>query len=255
MSNIIDKNENNGILKDLERLNLSRKEALVYMTLLRLGEVGSSKIITAASLHGQFVYQALETLEQKGLVQHVTLRGRKKFSAKNPKALLRLVESQKRIADDLSAKLGEKWTSSPEQKFEVFKGKESYVAHEFDLLNEAPEECELLIIGGLGDLFSKIMVKQLRAYEELRLKKKIKIRYLGSEAQKTDLFRNIEERKFFEYRLLPGLFTGMVNTNIWPEAIGFNIFSEPVMSFVVSNSIISGSYRQFFETLWKLSAK
>lgn len=255
MSNIIDKNQNVEILKDLEKLNLSRKEALVYMALLKLGEVGSSKIIKAASLHGQFVYQALETLEQKGLVQHIIERGRKKFSAKNPKALARLAEAQKRIADDVAAKLEGHWTMPPEQKFEVFKGNESYVSHEFDLLNEAPEECELLVIGGSGDMFSKIIGNQLDAYEELRLKKKIKIRYLGSEAQKADLFRSKADRKFFEYRLLPGLFTGMVNTNIWPESIGFNIFSEPVMSFAISNPIIAGSYRQFFETLWKLSAK
>lgn len=255
MSNIVDKNKNGEILKDLEKLNLSRKEALVYMALLKLGEVGSSKIIKAASLHGQFVYQALETLEQKGLVQYIVECGRKKFSAKNPKALLRLVESQKIIADDVAAKLEKHWAMPPEQKFEVFKGKESYIAHEFDLLNDTSEGCELLIIGGSGDLFSKIMGNQLDAYEELRLKKKIKIRYLGSEAQKADLFRSKADRKFFEYRLLPGLFTGIVNTNIWPEAIGFNIFSEPVMSFVVSNPIIAGSYRQFFETLWKLAAK
>jgi hypothetical protein len=45
----------------------------------------------------------------------------------------------------------------------------------------------------------------------------------------------------------------MVNTNIWPDSIGFNIFGQPVTSFVISNPIIAGSYKQFFETLWNMA--
>ncbi len=254
MSINIDKNENGEIKADLKSLGLGEKEGIVYVALLGLGETGSSKIIKKTELHGQFVYTALESLEQKGLVQHLLKRGRKKFSAKNPKMLVQLIDRQKRMAEEVAEKLNEMILIPARNEFEVFQGKESYMAHELDLLNQAPEECELLIIGGAGDKFSENMEDEIRAYEKIRLAKKISIRYLGSADQKEHLEKSKKTRQFFNYHVLPGLFTGMVNTNIWPEAIGFNIFGEPVTNFTISSRVIAGSYKQFFETLWKLTA-
>ena len=244
---------NKEILENLRKLGLSDKEAVVYASLLGLGEVGSSKIIKEAELHGQFVYQALESLEEKGLVQHVIKRGRKKFSAKNPQVLRRLVEQQKTIADEVAAKLQELMVLPPEQRFEVFQGEESYVAHEFDLLEQAKEGSELLVVGGTGDKFNQTMGKHLFEYSILQTKKHITVRYIGSEAQRATMSEMHGRRKLFEIRYLPGLFTGQVNTNVWPDAIGFNIFGEPVTRFTIWNPVVAGSYKQFFETLWKIT--
>jgi len=252
MSINIDKNGKSEIRSDLKSLGLGEKETIVYVALLGLGETGSSKIIKKTSLHGQFVYTALESLEQKSLVQHIMKRGRKKFSAKNPKMLVQLIDRQKRMAEEVAEKLNEMILIPARNEFEVFQGKESYVAHEIDLLNLAPENCEFLIVGGMGDKFSDNMGDEIKSYEKLRIAKNIAVRYLGSADQKEYLEKNKRARQFFDYRVLPGLFTGMVNTNIWPEAIGFNIFGEPVTNFTISSSVISGSYKQFFETLWKL---
>jgi sugar-specific transcriptional regulator TrmB len=252
MSINIDKNENGEIRADLKSLGLGEKETIVYVALLGIGETGSSKIIKKTGLHGQFVYTALESLEKKGLVQHVVKRGRKKFSAKNPKTLVHLIDRQKRMAEEVAEKLNEIILIPTRNEFEIFQDKESYAAHEFDLLNQAPKECELLIIGGAGDKFSENIGEEITTYEKMRLTKKITVRYLGSADQKEYLEKSKKTRQFFDYRVLPGLFTGMVNTNIWPEAIGFNIFGEPVTNFTISSPVIAGSYKQFFETLWKL---
>jgi len=241
------------VLNDLRTLGLSEKEAAVYVSLLRLGEVGSSKIIKEAELHGQYVYQALEKLEEKGLAQHVVKRGRKKFSAKNPTVLARLIDQQKLLAESLVEKLREMVALPPEQRFEVFQGRESYVAHEFEMLEKASDASELLVIGGTGDKFNEMMGERLQAYAALQVKKNITVRYIGSEGQRTSMLQMHGRRKLFEIRYLPGLFTGQVNTNVWPSAIGFNIFSEPVTRFTIWNPVVAGSYAQFFETLWKIA--
>ncbi|MDQ1283791.1 MAG: HTH-type transcriptional regulator, sugar sensing transcriptional regulator [Patescibacteria group bacterium] len=255
MSNNIDKNKKSEILTDLKSLGLSEKEIEVYIALLGLGEVGSSKIVKKTGLHGQFVYNALGSLEEKGLVGHIIKRGRKKFNAKNPRVLERLAEHQKRIAQSVAEKLNQIMVLPAEQEYEVFQGKESYIAHEFELLEKADENSELLIIGGSGDEFIAHMKDEFKRYEKIRRNKKIRIKYLGSEDQLEYLKDNAKSRDFFEYKVLPGLFTGMVNTNIWQGFIAFNIFGEPVTSFVVLNPIIASSYKQFFETLWRLAKK
>lgn len=249
---MFDENKNKEILKDLESLGLSEKESLVYMALLELGQVGSSKIIKKTSLHGQYVYDCLDSLEKKGLIQHVIKNGRKKFSAKNPKTLVGLIERQKATASAVAEKLKELMIMPPHQHFETYQGKESYITYEFELIKNAPENSELLVIGGSGDDFVKNMGKDLHEYETIRMTKKISIRYIGSENQKKELVHAKNHRELFDYRILPGLFTGMVNTNIWPDSIGFNIFGSPVTAFSITNPVISGSYKQFFETLWKI---
>jgi sugar-specific transcriptional regulator TrmB len=253
MSINIDKNNNSEIKANLKSIGLREKEAAVYLALLELGEVGSSKIVKKTGLHGQFVYTSLESLEQKGMTRHVMKRGRKKFSAKSPKMLVQLIDRQKRMAEEVAEKLNEMILIPARNEFEVFQGKESYIDNEFDLLNQSPDECELLIIGGAGDKFSENMEDEIRRYEKLRVAKKISVRYIGSADQNEYLEKNKKTRQYFDCRFLPGLFTGMVNTNIWPGAIGFNIFGEPVTNFTISSSVIAGSYKQFFETLWKLA--
>ncbi len=252
---MFDEIENRQLLKDLEQLGLKEKEALVYIALLRLGEVGSSKIIKETSLHGQYVYQALESLEEKGLAGHIIKHGRKKFSARNPKVLTGLIERQRILTYTTIEKLAHIATLPTHQQFETYQGEESYITYEFELLENAPEGCELLVIGGTGDDFAKTMGNNLYAYEKLRREKMISIRYIGSEGQRRELMHGKNHRQLFDFRILPGLFTGMVNTNIWPENIGFNIFGDPATVFSISNPVIAGSYKQFFETLWKMGVK
>ena len=254
MSVNLGENERLEIISSLESLGLNEKESLVYLALVQTGETGSSNLSRATDLHTQFIYQALESLEKVGLAQHVIRRGRKKFSAKHPQSLVRHADQQRRTAESVATILEKLTTMPKEQRFEVFQGRDSYVAHEFDFLKETPADSEILIISGDGDRFLEEMGDLIREYEKIRLKKQISVRYVGSRGQQNYLASNSHKRELFSYRLLPGLFTGQVSTDIWPSAIGFNIYGSPVMSFVVSNEVIAGSYRQFFETLWKLGS-
>lgn len=250
---MFDENKKKEVLNGLIRLGLKYNESLVYISLLKLGETGSSKIIEDSGLHGQYVYQSLGQLERRGLAQHVVKRGRKKFTAKNPEILKRLVDQQKTIADDVAAKLKEILVMPAEQTFEVFQGRESYIAHEFDMLERAKNGSEALVIGGMGDKFNQTMGERLKEYTSLQIKKNVKIRYIGSDSQRPTMAIVHGRRQLFEIKYLPGLFTAEVNTNVWPDALAFNIFSEPVTHFTIWNPLVAQSYRQFFETLWKLA--
>lgn len=253
MSKNLDNITEQKILKNLQVLGLKNKESQVYLSLFKLGEVGASKIVSDTELHNQYVYDALSALESRGLIQHVIKRGRKKFSAKSPNQIIRLINQQKEIAEQVSEQLAKIMVLPEQQKHEVFQGQESYIAHEFNLLEQAELGSELLVIGGSGDKFAENMADQMKKYDRLRIKKKIKIKYLGSEDQKKELTDLKKSRKYFDYKILPGLFTGLVNTNIWDQAINLNIFGQPVTSFVIYNPVAADSYKQFFKTLWKIA--
>lgn len=253
MSKNLDKNEVEEIINELKQLGLHEHSALAYIALLKLGETGTSPIIRETGLHGQYVYQALTDLEEKSLAQHVIKRGRRKYSAKSPRTIVQLAEIRKTHAESLASKLNEIMTLPPEQAFEVFQGRESYIAHEFDILEKAQEGSELLIIGGSGDKFNNMLGSKLGEYTKLQNTKRIKIRYIGSENEREKIQTMHGGRNNFSIRYLPGLFTGDVNTNIWSSSLGFNVYGDPVTRFTIWSPIIAGSYKQFFETLWKIA--
>jgi sugar-specific transcriptional regulator TrmB len=252
MSNRIDDSEKKSLIANLELLGLTAKEAAVYLALLSMDQVGSSKIMKATNLHGQFVYAALEQLEQKNLAFHTIQNGRKKFSASSPKRILSLLQQQALVADETVKRLESFAPHNGKQRFEIYQGDIAYVEHEFERLIQTASGSTLCIIGGQDDAFAKLMSSRKEEYERLRQKKGILIRYLGSEVQKQELADTKKRRPKFDYRIIPGFSAGMVNTDIWTDNISFNLFGDPTIVFHLKNKDVADSYRKFFDAIWTM---
>lgn len=255
MSKNLDKESINQVQQNLIKLGYSEHESAVYTALLLLGESGSSQIIKMTGLHGQYVYQALYSLEKKGLTSHSIYNGRKKFKAKHPNTLAAFAEQHMSLTQNTIRELNTLITLPSQQQFDIFQGEQAYIQHEFQTLMQVEKHSLLCIIGGIGDRFSTIMGPHLAEYERIRKQKEIAIHYLGSIEQKEELIIMSKNRKLFEFRLLPGLFTGLVNTNIWDEHISLNLFGTPVICFTITNKLVADSYRGFFNTLWEIADK
>ena len=255
MSVKTDEVSDKDLLKQLEQIGLTEKESRVYLALLPRHDVGSSKIITATGLHGQFVYDALERLEQLGLAKHVIANGRKRFSANPPLRLLSIVEEKKLAAQTVARQLQERYSGKHEQDFEVFQGETAFMMHQFDLVERVEQDQEALAICGPTENFLATLGEgESDDFEKLRIKKGLRVRYIGMESMRERLTEARKWRKLWEFRILPGgTSTGLVDTDIWPDNITFNIFGDPVLSFTITNKIVADGYKEFFESLWALS--
>jgi sugar-specific transcriptional regulator TrmB len=254
MSETIDKNTD--IYEDLKTLGLDRNESSVYLSLLKLGEVGASKIVRDTNFHGQTVYDALYNLEKKNLVRYNLVKGRKRFLAQSPSILIDLVEKQKQTASVVVEKIEKKFSTIDTENIEIIKGRESFVLNEFKLLDEVEDNSELLVFGGTGDSYLNNMSNKANEYEFQRNKRNIRVKYLGSEKQKEYLSKSSEERKLFSHRLLPEIFTGVTNITIHKnKSIAIYLFDETVTVIIIKNKKIVDSYTGFFEGLWGLGKK
>ena len=148
MSKNIDMSGDKSVAKRLQELGLSEKEALVYLALLPRRDIGSSKLISATGLHGQFVYAALERLEELGLAKHTIQNGRKKFSPNAPLRLLSLIEEKRIAAQSVAKELQSRFSGEHEQDFEVFQGDSAFIASEMAVLAKVPEGTRIDVIGG-----------------------------------------------------------------------------------------------------------
>lgn len=254
---MIDQTSNKDLLKGLEEFGLSSKEAAVYLALLTRRDTGSSKLVLATGLHKQFVYNALAKLEELGLAKHVIQNGRKKFSANTPMRILSLLEEKKLSAQSIVRQLQERFVGAHEQDFEVFQGQSAVLAHHYDLLARLEQDQEAFVICGPTETFlSMIGPDETDEFERTRVEKGLSIRYLGMESMRERLIEVKKWRKLFDYRILPGgQSTGLLDMDIYPDNLTLNIFGDPVLSFTITNKALAEGYREFFETLWKLSSK
>jgi len=257
MAKIFDQTDYKELIKSLEKVGLSRKEAAVYLALLPRRDTGSSKLVLATGLHKQFVYNALARLEELGLAKHVIQNGRKKFSANTPLRIMSLLEEKKLGAQSLVRVLQDRYSGAHDQDFEIFQGDTAFVASELQTLERVPEGSRIDVIGGAQDKYWTIMTAEHLAdeYEMIRKERNITIRYIGADQPFQDLKKMKGERWGWDHRMLPGLRTGLVDTDIWEDSVHLNIFGKPTLSFVVLGKEIAEGYREFFETLWNLSTK
>lgn len=252
MSKKLDDIADKELLEKLSELGLLEKEARVYIALLPRENTGTSNLIRATGLHGQFVYVALERLEELGLAQHVIQNGRKKFSAGTPERILSLVEEKKLAAQSVVRQLQERFRGKHEQSFEIYQGQNAFVAHEFALLEEMPEGGIIQVLGGGGDKYIGLIGEEIDEYERLRIEKKVVVRYISTGGSPEYLKGMAQKRKYFEYRVLPEAAPG-VDTDILMDKIVFHLFGDPVVSFTFKNKDVADGYRKFFDVLWGLS--
>lgn len=242
------------IITKLESLGLTDKESRVYLALLPRQDTGTSNLIRATRLHGQFVYQALERLEEIGLAKHVVQKGRKKFSANPPDRIIALVDQKKLAAEQVVKQLGSLFAGKFEQSFEVFQGRDAFVTNEFKLLKNVPDGGTINIFGGGGDQYIGMLGEDANEFERIRVEKKVNLRYISTAGNINYLKIMAQTRPFFEYRVLPEAAIG-VDTDIYDDLLTFHLFGDPVVTFAFKNKAITDGYRRFFEVLWNLSSR
>lgn len=250
MSKDIDKN----LIDNLEALGLNEKESIVYINLLNKPfPVGSSKIVKSTGLHGQFVYNALYSLEKKGLVKHSIFKSRKRFQAASLSRINSLIDEKKIIADKTVEMLRMISNKTPEQDFEVYQGEDAYIQHQMDILENMKEGEEILIISTQwGELFTKKRNIFFDQYEKARKAKNITIRFILSENLRKVANEAKISREGTQYRFLPE-HQSHSGICVVKELVDFYLMGDPITVFAFKNEKIYQGYKDFFNILWDLA--
>lgn len=252
MTKIIDEKENKELLQNLESFGVLGHSGEVYLALLGEKDAGISILERKTGLHRQLIYNALYDLEEKGLAKHTIFNGRKRFSAQPARRLQTLVDEKQKLAENLIEKLSSWALPGQKQEFEVFQGESAFVTHEMQSLLGAEEGETLCVLASNWERFYKIMSFKIDAYEKLRSARNIKLRIIGLESQLSFMRVAKTKRPLFEYRVVPGLKNGLMDTSIWKKSISFNFFGEPPIIFDLKNEEIAQSQKTFFDSLWNM---
>ena len=106
----------------LRELGFSERETKVYIALLELGSSKAGPISAKSGLPHTKVYETLDKLQEKGLVNFIIVSKTKHYEAADPKELLNLLDERRRRYLEILTDL--------EQKRQFSKDKQVAVVHE-----------------------------------------------------------------------------------------------------------------------------
>src|SRR3989338_5650005 len=113
--------------EQLKELGLTDNEVRIYLLLLKQGMVNPSEISQKLGLHRGYIFDALERMQEKEIVNSILKDNKKYFQATSPENLIELLkfklESLQKIVPDLM-KIAE--LKKEETKVELHRGKRVY---------------------------------------------------------------------------------------------------------------------------------
>lgn len=249
------KNIDLKLLQQLFSLGLSNKEAEVYIELLRGGEMSAIAASKATDLHRQFVYNALGSLKEKGLVQQIG-EIRSKWRAENPRKLIAIAEEQESLAAKAAEALLALRPETAGQEVDLIEGTKAFRSRIIETMRRIPRNSTVRMITGEWERYFEQAGELVHAeWDRIRIAKGIHFRIIGPLSMREPMEEAAATRALTEYRTLSGLEKNLVNTVIYEDTVDFEIYGNPHVTFSIKNPDVALSQRNFFEALWENRAK
>ena len=225
----------------LLELGLSEGEITTYLTLLKLGSSQVAKIKEESGLHRTTVYDFLEKLLNKALVNYVVKGGVKYYKAADPNKLIEFLHEKQEKLNQIMPELNKlaKFTKD-DVKVEVYKGKEGIKS----LLNKVITTGRDMYGFGFEEekyeQMDPIMMKQyFRKCQELGIKENIFVK------------RNsgfLFHEKHIRYYYLPDDYFNPNPSMTFGDYVAIHLW-EPLMVILIENKNLADAYRKHFNFL------
>ena len=242
------------MIKQLQHLGLSDKEASVYMASLELGSDTVQEIANRAEVKRANTYVVIEKLMGKGLMSSVEKGKKTLYQVEDPKQLLRLIEEQE---DDIKKKEQEFKKHLPEletlfdiaeekPKVRYFEGKEGLIAIREDYFKAKDKE----VVGFFAlDEEKKIFSEEERKKaNQRRVSKKIKFKLLYTrEDGKFEKNPELTIARFIPKDKFP-LSSSFI---LYDNKVGIVSLRGKLVGVIIENKEIANTLKSIFDLAWE----
>lgn len=235
----------------LIELGLSKNESRVYLSLLEIGQTNVTKLAHQCKIHRANVYDSLNKLIEKGLVNYIEKDKSKFFESAAPKHLMLILKDKENKLNQIIPQLNLiRKLSHSTGRAHVFEGVNSFVNLLYDFL-EFKEE---IISYGIPKIAPEIMKTKMPHFHKERLKRKIFMKHLYNHnaGKRID---TLNKMQLTEARYLPASFDSDVSTNICGDNVVIVLWGKPVTVVQIENKAMADSYKKYFQLLWDTARK
>jgi sugar-specific transcriptional regulator TrmB len=236
----------------MDSIGLTERESKVYLALLKLGKTTTGPLSKESMIPSSKIYSTLNSLESKGLSNHILIGKTKYFSGEDPKKLLSIFKEKERNLEsliiDLEKKNAQKKAKSSVTLYEGMKAIKN-------LLIEKSENADGEIWLGLSNgenINDKKVADFYEWWGNQKINTKLKnINIISKHNEKIFRERYKKELKkmkkhfFFGKYFLPND-VAIIKDNI----ILLNLFENPT-AILIKDEILSKHYTNFFNELLK----
>ena len=227
----------------LGELGLSDGEIKVYVALLKLGSSPVSDIKEETNLHRTTIYDFVEKLLNKGLINYVVKNNVKYYNASGPQKLVDFLKEKQDHLQQVMPEL-EKLSAfhKEETKVEVYKGAEGLKTVMLGCIRTGKETVGMGIDDGL---FKKALPIFIEQYQRLLEEHNITERVLTS--KKSEYYFHTKQTN---YKFLPSDLFSPISTLVYGDKIQIVIWEPSLTTLLIENRQLAQSYRKHFEILW-----
>lgn len=238
----------------LQDFGLSESETAVYIALLEAGrELGGSDIAKKAAIPRQYVYTALPSLHERGLVIEIPHGKQSRYKAVSQGEIEKIARRKLVEAEQIVHELSTFSRLGYGQDFEVVQGDEAIKRFEMENVEKMETGDTEYIIGGATDGFTKVMGNTINRYLSHKQKKNICVRYLGSNNEESYYKKFIGIYPNQEYRFMEKLPRGVAHMVVRKDSVSFYTFLNPPLIYIVKSPAVAENYRLFFLMLWEMA--
>jgi sugar-specific transcriptional regulator TrmB len=243
------------MLKQLQDLGLSEKEAAVYMAALEIGRATADQLAKHAKIKRPTTYVQLESLMKMGLMSTYEEDKKTYFAPESPELLKRLLTKQK---DELASKekslsdmlpgLIQQFSSAGERPVvRFFPGKEGVAAAREEVLTT--KEKKIYIIFSPEKLSQVFSQQYLDEYSDRR--RALGIHSKGIYTYK-EFFSHAGDDGLTERRYLsPAELPLTVDIFVFDDKIAIHSLNENMFGLIVQSVDIAKSVQFIFDFLWR----
>lgn len=241
--------------KQLEKLNLTKRESDVYVELLELGETTVEQISRKSKIKRTTVYDVIETLKEKGLIGTTKMKKRTLYYAEDPRILESQLEEKKTV---LSAILPQLLSMAncidKKPSIKYFEGAEGIKNVYQDTLSYSNQE---ILMWGSTDIFKYFDEDFMWDYYlKKRLENKIWMRAIGQNIEVVRDIQSHDKEQLRQTRLYDSekvLFE--VEINLYgKKKVGIMSFKEQ-LGLIIESEKIYNTLKNIFELNWKMLEK
>ncbi len=240
--------------RELVAWGLTAYEATVYLYLLtRTSPTGGSKIAVGAGLHRPYVYMALPSLIQQGLVVEIAHGKQSKYKAMPPSFLEKL-EAKRVVETSLLSRSLERIAKIDfEQDAELFIGREAVVKHQLEWVRNAPQGVTQYLLGGSGRMLKEVFGDDYEENACLQGSKGFETFYISGEEEK-GIFVDYGIHKVKLHQRTLSIIPELLPTiAIRGDTVEIHSYFNPPIMYSIKSRDVAEKFKQFFMGLWEMA--
>lgn len=238
----------------LKEFGLTPTETKAYLALLKLGETSVPEVVKKTGLHKPNAYNALNSLERKGLISHIKKEHKMVYSALNPEKLFEILESKKEDLESVFPMLKQSYQSNKtEREINVLSGTEGLKTIFRDIENIGKEIC---LIGSAMQTFSVLGYNALQLLKRLE-KRKIAIKAVMVNKEKVrEQIKELQEQvRIGDVKFYPEKYFSPTACMTYADRLVFELWEDEPVIIWIKDKKLSAAFKNYFEMIWKISEK